>query len=341
MHFQISSLSLSSTSEYIQEFSHSFESLPSELVAKILYQSNLDRVELGNCYKSLSLLSKNINKIMEGDVCFWLNNYGLTISRSKGKSLAEILAFAQENGSKLRRLKLIDLQPFGDEDLKELISLCPNLKTLILEGLDITADGISHICALKNLKVLDIQRCSKLQTLPSLHELSTLQRCNIIKCNNLIDVSPLADLTELQDLSIAFCAKITETPNFQQLGNLVNLAIQHCPKLVTVHSFDTLANLYLLNLNALASVESLPSFDQLTRLEVLQLTRCEKILEFPSFGYLSQLRELDLSDNDEIEFFPELNGLIKLEFLRIKGCYSLSEYPSIEGLENLSVIELD
>ncbi|XP_060193468.1 putative disease resistance protein RGA3 [Lycium barbarum] len=102
------------------------------------------------------------------------------------------------------------------------INECTNLSTL--------PDDLQ---TLQSLAMLWISRCPKITSIPSLEGLKTLEELKISYCNELASLpnEMLLSCMSLKSLSVENCANLTSFPDLQQLNSLLSLRIVDCPQL--------------------------------------------------------------------------------------------------------------
>lgn len=100
----------------------------------------------------------------------------------------------------------------------ELIGCC-NLKKL--EGL----------CGLPKLQSLNIGGCKKVEQLPSLETLVSLQELWAYECVKLKRIEGLSQLTKLRKLDASDCSELEELEGVEHLRSLEKLHTYRCPQL--------------------------------------------------------------------------------------------------------------
>ncbi|KAK4263346.1 hypothetical protein QN277_028769 [Acacia crassicarpa] len=84
----------------------------------------------------------------------------------------------------------------------------------------------SSVVGLSVLKVLHVQNCLKLVSLPALP--SSLTNLNAADCCNLQSIHDLSSLTNLQELNFTNCVKLVDIPGLERLGSLRKLFFGRC-----------------------------------------------------------------------------------------------------------------
>jgi hypothetical protein len=105
----------------------------------------------------------------------------------------------------LLKLSLSDCA-FGDASLRNLRA--PRLRILVLDGMLIAFDAITHLQALRTLSLANVVA---MKTLDGVEKLRELRRIAIIKCDRLVNANAAADLPLLTVLTVTGCAKFVLT----------------------------------------------------------------------------------------------------------------------------------
>ncbi|XP_004296566.1 PREDICTED: probable disease resistance protein At5g66900 [Fragaria vesca subsp. vesca] len=273
-----------------------------------------------------------------------------------------------ERMHKLRMLLVINYTRRAKLDNFQLLGSLSNLRTLRLDGIDLSCLTKSPV-QLKNLHKLYLRACGynsrdlKLSHIifPNLKEI-VFESCLLLEFTGVL--CELIHLTKLKITSRFRLSNLSEA-----IANLVNLeALTLDVGLVAgiPESIGNLRKLKLLKINNDRDLEKLPeqmgmlkclrhliiegcsrlsalpeSIGNLVNLEVLSLRYCTHLSELPeSIRNLQKLNFLDMYRCIEIEELPEHFGELKsLMKLQMVGCYALRKLPeSVSDLEQLEQV---
>ena len=220
------------------------------------------------------------------------------------------------------------------------------------------------IARLSRLQVLDLSWCEKLQKLPSLGQLTSLEELWLNKCRSLEAIpDSITSLSQLQCLSLNTCSSISKLPTM--LGLLTGLntiyidlafewqvhAIGQFNKLeglgitggstdngiALLNSSGALKNLHQLkwlDFIECTFISKLPeTIGLLTNLLILFLCKCEKVQELPiSIEQLKVLEQLWLFRCNNLTTVPDCVGTLpSLKYLCISDCTSFTTLPTSIG----------
>ncbi|GLU08350.1 hypothetical protein SLE2022_252680 [Rubroshorea leprosula] len=218
-----------------------------------------------------------------------------------------------------------------DEDVLEGLRPHSNLQRLAIYGyggknlpswmLKSNCSYSNEMFLIKNLVKLNIQGCKKLESIPIMKELSSLQLLYISNCNELSTIADEAFATfeSLQELTIGNCPKLASVPT-SGLQSLLELSISNC----SISSIgDILAAskcLKSLSVEGLPNLGFIPSIDGLTSLQTVYLSRLPNLRFIPSLDGLTSLQTINLFGLPNLRFTPSLNGLTSLQNLAFSEC---------------------
>ncbi|XP_048133386.1 disease resistance protein RPV1-like [Rhodamnia argentea] len=307
------------------------------------------------------------------------NIEALRLDKKGSSKFMEQKSFKRMPHLKFLHLSEVDLVGYFGDSLSELRwlewKLCSDstkvtyvhLEKLLV--LDLSGGYISHewrgwsSIKTERLKVLNLSRCSDLESTPDLSAFENLEMLILESCENLEVIDPsIGKLERLISLNLRYCGILMVLP--EQLGKLKELEelildetdVQEIPpwigslgKLKTLSavgcrlltrvddSISSLLSLSTLNLKACVSLEGfVVSFRAHGKLQRLSLERCNKLRVIPSsIGNLGELVELDLSHTIIDELPESMAELKKLEILRISHS-KIKKLPTAIGeLESL------
>jgi Leucine-rich repeat (LRR) protein len=179
----------------------------------------------------------------------------------------------------------------------------PKLQVLLLAcNKKLEAMPKQFLKGFENLKLLDLNRCVHLKSLPK----------------------EIGNLRQLTHLHLEGCADLKSLP--KEIGNLRQLTHLHmewCDMLESLpKEIGKLTQLTHLDLQYCRNLESLPKeIGKLTQLTHLHLRYCHTLQSLPKeVGKLTQLIHLDLSRNDNLKYHPSTVGdLRSLQYLNLVG----------------------
>ena len=232
-----------------------------------------------------------------------------------------------------------------DLDLKSLETLtslgsltlewCFNIKALSMVGLGA-------------LKQLTLRGLPKLEQIPDLSQLTSLQSLTLDDCEALfalrLPAGLLAQLGALKQLELRRLPALPEMPDASGLTSLESLRIVECfPCEYSMPASITLpSTLKELTLDGVSMEEDFPDLSGLTSLEILECG-FPKMLSASIFGQLGLLKALKFNLL-MLEEMPDVSGLTSLEDLTIEDC-RLKTLPTSMGqlgvLKKLTLRGLD
>lgn len=195
--------------------------------------------------------------------------------------------------------------------------------------------SIGIVQQLTQLVVLDLSGSSKLAFLPAAcSRLQHLQHLDLSKCSFLQDIRPVAELTELRFLDVSGCS-LVKPPDLGKLQRLQQLHMRGCLMVERIPSLGQLTALLHLDCSGCANISAVDDMGKLPSLTTLLLHGCSNLRSVPSLSSLVALRHLDLSECRSIGC-PNLSALSLLTVLCLAGaenvwadiCADLAELSS-------------
>ncbi|KAL9349013.1 hypothetical protein Peur_060379 [Populus x canadensis] len=204
-----------------------------------------------------------------------------------------------------------------------------------------------------SLRVLSIERCSKLASIPSVQHCTALVELSIWMCHELISIP--GDFRELKyslkKLIVEGCKLGALPSGLQCCASLEKLYIQGWSELIHISDLQELSSLKGLTISECDKLISIDwhGLRQLSSLVQLEITACQSLSDFPEedcLGGLTQLKELRIGGfSEEMEAFPagvlnsiqhfNLSGSLKR--LEIGGWDKLKSVP--HQLQHLTALE--
>ncbi|KAL9286503.1 putative WRKY transcription factor 19 [Arabidopsis thaliana] len=184
------------------------------------------------------------------------------------------------------------------------LSSAPNLEHIDLEGCNSLVSISQSISYLKKLVFLNLKNCSKLESVPSMVDLESLEVLNLSDCSK---------LEKFPEIS----------PNVKELymgGTMIEEIPSSIKNLVLLENLDLENSRHLNNLPT--------SICKLKHLETLNLSGCTSLERFPDLSRrMKCLRFLDLSRTAIRELPSSISYLTALEELRFVDCKNLVRLP--------------
>ncbi|GLT64602.1 hypothetical protein SLA2020_370840 [Shorea laevis] len=242
-----------------------------------------------------------------------------------------------------------------DEDVLEGLRPHSNLQRLAIYGyggknlpswmLKSNCSYSNEMFFIKNLVKLSIRGCKKLESIPAMKELSSLQLLDISSCNELSTIADEAFATfeSLQELMIGYCPKLESVPTTASKC-LKSLSLGRLPNLGLIPSIDGLTTLQNIALSGLPNLRSIPSLDGLISLQTINLSELPNLRSIPSLDGLISLQTINLSGLPNLRFIPSLDGLTFLQTTYLSGLPNQRFTPSLDGftsLQNLFLSECE
>ncbi|KAJ4958513.1 hypothetical protein NE237_025624 [Protea cynaroides] len=234
--------------------------------------------------------------------------------------------------SSLRKLNVSNCNLLDGAIPSEIGSICS------LQNLDM---GYNKFCSLpasinhlSQLKYLQLQNCTRLQSLPELP--SSLKELDINSCGSMESLPYLEKLSSLQELNLCHTNFCSLPSNIKCLSQLVCLRLQHCTRLQFLPELPS--SLEELDAYRCKSMERLANLGNLSSLQELDLS--ESILcSLPgNISHLTQLHTLRLQKCTRLQLLPELPS--SLEEFDAGGCTSLERLLNIESLSSLTSLDI-
>ncbi|GLT27106.1 hypothetical protein SLA2020_021330 [Shorea laevis] len=241
--------------------------------------------------------------------------------------------------------------------LKELRILeCPKLERVSSNGLSLPQSllipdckELSSLSTSTCLKVLSLNACKNLRSIPSLCGLTSLEELLFMTCGLEHLPSGLSSCIALKKLGIYNCHSLISIPEeLKEIHSLVDLWIDSCPKLRNIpeNTLNSLTNLKRLRFGGFSEeLEEFPALGSIHSLqgslEELHLIGWGKLTQFPpeiqNLNFIA-LKTVSILDFKEVETLPKwLGSLSSLKSLFINGCPRLKYLPS--GLSSFTTLE--
>ena len=275
--------------------------------------------------------------------------------------MPQLLAFLQHYKGKVEHLNLNKIFFMHDEVLRALISLCPHLKTLIIENCSqITDQGLEYLQGLPSLTHLRLsKKCDQISDagLEKLQKLSKLTQLRLGNCRNITrqGLEYLTSLNALNTLELEDGYSIGGT-DLEIIAKFPNLRVLHLESFSQITDGDlkaltSLTQLMSLNLTGCSQItdQGLYTLSQACQdISFLNLSRCSNISNTaPEFlSNFKVLKDLDLSycpliDDKSIDNFidsKESNAREILKNLNLSYCHQIND-KALESLQKLTALK--
>ena len=297
-------------------------------------------------FDTLQTIILNECDVTESDVDF-LNNNSVFPSL---QSVTATLGWCAPNTllilSRIEKLKTLTTSSVSAAALK-IISECPNLQTLTLNGSERLTEGtgVEFLSGLKNsLTSLTIPRCTKISDLDVEKYLSSLGKLTSVE---------LTDGKQLTDQALTIITASFPLISHLNLSRCQGISDESVKKIPASLLYLTSLNL---SWNDQISNSSLQFISEIISLTNLELRVCKNLMKFHFLSALTRLRRLSLDhckidDNGlmELASLPELCSLSlagctnlkfgkklpvfhKVEFVDLRGCFG--EITTVDNDEN-------
>ncbi|CAM6103742.1 unnamed protein product [Calypogeia fissa] len=204
------------------------------------------------------------------------------------------------------------------KDLSSLsqLSSLERLKIENCSSIEVLPEFLENLQAFKYLR---IQSCCRLKRLPrSLGQLKTLERLEIIDCEDFIFPGSLRELQALKILHI-LSHDLINLPALGCLQSLQVLCLEQCWKLQSLpDDLGELQALRYLHISEADKLKNLPGLGQLRALQTLWLEKCWELKGLPDLGELQALRSLHI-ETTSLDSLDKLKKLKALKHLQIFG----------------------
>ena len=186
------------------------------------------------------------------------------------------------------------------------------------------------------LEELYIERCPKLESIPSMSHLSSkLVRLTIRNCDALSHISGAVQVLFplLEELYIERCRELKSIPSMSHLSSkLLRLTIRHCDALSDMSGeFQaSMTSFKYLTIKHCSNLASIPSLQNCTALKVLSIYKCSKVV--PIILELHSLRSVSIRSCEEacVRIRWPLS-CANLEDLKIEHCRELIFDDDLHG----------
>ncbi|KAF8017396.1 hypothetical protein BT93_H2537 [Corymbia citriodora subsp. variegata] len=205
-------------------------------------------------------------------------------------------------------------------------------------------DGWRHMKVIKNLKVLNLTNCRRLERTPNFSAHANLERLILRGCNKLVEIDrSICQLKCLASLDVRNCRNLRMLPDEPEHANLEYLFLGDCKSLKRLPNYiEKWESLIELDISG-TRIEELPdSIGNLKNLKVVKMTRSH-ISKIPSSLWtIMKLEKLEAANNPLLHV--EIgNGIDRSPSLRILElmCAKIQAVPRLpESLVSLHLCRL-
>ncbi|KAB2596590.1 protein suppressor of npr1-1 [Pyrus ussuriensis x Pyrus communis] len=203
----------------------------------------------------------------------------------------------------------------------------------------------SSIHNLTGLRILVLQDCKELQSLPSSIHMKSLNTLDLCGCSNLEMFPEISEVMENLSVLNLSESKVKELPSsINNLTRLRFLVLKDCKELKSLPSSIHMKSLKTLDLSGCSSLEMFSEISEvMEELSYLNLSGSKIIDLSSSISNLKRLCWLDLQDCKELKSLPSsICQLKSLRYVSLSGCTKFEAFPSIEeNMKELRELHLD
>ncbi|CAB4299302.1 unnamed protein product [Prunus armeniaca] len=238
----------------------------------------------------------------------------------------------------------------------DVFGCCASIRNLVVKKCP-SLQSIPDLHNFTSLRELSIGNCKRLESLVNNGLVSVVELLRIRDCNGLQSIPVLNLFTSLHKLSIKNCERLESLVSSGSVS-VVDLNIIKCSGLQSIPALNIFTSLRelsieycrrlesLLKIRDAPNLESLQSLDNFTSLSELVIVNCGKLKYLPSLISTS-LKRLELGALwEELDFFPDLHlrtgtGSSQLQTLWLKGWPKLKSLPQqIQHFTSLTYLEI-
>ncbi|GKV18572.1 hypothetical protein SLEP1_g28932 [Rubroshorea leprosula] len=206
-------------------------------------------------------------------------------------------------------------------------------------------ENLPMISKLQSLEVLELQQCTELKMIgDDAPFISTcLQELNIRNCYNLMSMSSVYGSSSLQKIVIGGCGQLKSIgEDLSTATCLKELIIWSCNGLMSfpnLHGLSSLQKIVIVGCGQLKSIGE--DLSTATCLKELTVGWCKGLMSFPNLHGLSSLQKIEIHWCGQLESIGEdLSTVTCLKELTVSGCNGLMSFPNLHGLSALQRIEI-
>ncbi|GKV18589.1 hypothetical protein SLEP1_g28949 [Rubroshorea leprosula] len=272
----------------------------------------------------------------------------------------------------LERIPSLSLKSEAKVEIKNCKNLksiaCWFLQKLIIVDCEELVEVEVGPVAMKSLKEVEIGGCGKLENLPMISKLQSLEKLELWRCSELRMIGDDARFasTCLQELNIDGCGRLMSMPSLHGLSSLQKINISRCSRelksigkslstatclkeltiggctgltsLPSLHGLSSLQKIHIFNCDDLKSIEE--SLSTATCFEELSIVICNGLTSLPSLHRLSSLQKIvDIFSCGTLKSIGESSSTATcLKRLSISGCKGLTSLPSLHGFSSLQTL---
>ncbi|XVF65833.1 hypothetical protein PTKIN_Ptkin09bG0282600 [Pterospermum kingtungense] len=252
---------------------------------------------------------------------FYMNNTGDSVDKNKAITLFPALEkFTLSNMEEVK--EWLDVEPT--------VPMFPSLKVLDIECCG-KLSSVPVMTRFSSLESLSIYFCEELSLIGDELFPSSLKKLEIAGCRNLSSISRVeGGISFLQDLRVGDCDNLSKIEDGLLASTcLRDVCVEGCPNLTSIHlnsGSESLVKLQLTKCDKLQEIEG--GLSGCTRLEKLWIEDCPNLTSIPSIDGFSSLLKLRLHKCEGLISLPSgLRACTSLEDLRISECTNLKSIP--------------
>ncbi|GKV18593.1 hypothetical protein SLEP1_g28953 [Rubroshorea leprosula] len=245
---------------------------------------------------------------------------------------------------------------------------CSSLQKLIIRGCEELFEVEVGPDAMKSLKEVHIEICDKLENLPMISKLQSLeklglwycsklrmigddarfastclQELNIHECRSLMSMSSVDGLSSLQKIEMHWCGQLKSIgEDLSTATCLKELTVSSCNGLMSFPNLHGLSSLQKIKIDNCGQLKSIgENLSTATSLKELIVSWCNGLMSFPNLHGLSSLQKIEISWCGQLKSIGEdLSTVTCLKELTVQSCDGLMSFPNLHGLSSLQRIEI-
>jgi hypothetical protein len=222
--------------------------LPDEMLVEIftkLAEGIKKPNELGPVLLSLKLTSQKFQDIAIEVEANYIKDHKVSLKELGLKTESDAVIFAKKMSKYLKRLDLSQFSKITDKHLEEIIQVCPNLETIVINSDHVTNKSLQTLSSLKKLSSLSLFYCMKVtdEGFNNLTVLNQLTFLDIVGCMDIKEegLQSIATLMQLKKLGISECWFVTKEMIQMlaaSLSELIIFDIRNCDKITDVEALN-------------------------------------------------------------------------------------------------------
>ncbi|GLJ29976.1 hypothetical protein SUGI_0592660 [Cryptomeria japonica] len=223
------------------------------------------------------------------------------------------------------------------------INQCPELEELpslsslsCVEKISIQSCGklkLQNIMLPTSLTSLCVSSCSDLQRISATGDLTMLTELYIIGCPELAELPSLSNLSCVEKISIQSCGKL-KLQNIMLPTSLTSLYVRSCTDLQRVSTTSDVTKLTVLYITECPELEELPNFSSLNCMEDIYIKSCGKLQNIMLPKRLC-LKEIKIDSSEKLQYMAGIEELYVTRYVRLRYCSNALVRNCIDKLKSV------